>query len=267
MATRRRNAKGSSSILGWVIGFVIVFVIASLLGIFKPSDGTSTSSPNPGNSTASPAEPDSPSSNTPVDPNATTALSVLDTLAVQGKGSGDGYERDLFGSGWLDTDNNGCDTRNDILARDLDNITLDSDGCTVLTGVLTYDPYTATTINFTRGRATSSEIQIDHVIPLSLSFKEGAQNWDDEKREAFANDPLNLIAVQGSENGSKSDQDASEWLPTSEIYHCDYVARQIAVKAKYSLWVTISEKNTMSDVLETCPNEPIPASDEVVIPS
>jgi hypothetical protein len=192
-------------------------------------------------------------------PKKNSALTVLDTLSVKGRAPKTGYSRAQFGPTWEDVDNNGCDTRNDILRRDLTRITLKSDGCTVLSGVLD-DPYSGISINFVRGVGTSSAVQIDHVVALSDSWQKGSFSWTVSKRMQLANDPLELLAVDGPLNGQKSDSDAASWLPPNKSYRCAYVSRQIAVKAKYGLWVTQAEKDAMRNVLKSCPTQLIPTS-------
>lgn len=183
-----------------------------------------------------------------------SALAALATLKVRGEDLDPAYDRDEFGESWKDVDNNGCDTRNDVLARDLEQETLRDDDCTVLTGVL-HDPYTGKTINFDRSKAASA-VQIDHVVALGDGWRTGALDWDETTRTAFANDPENLLAVDGPTNQRKSDGDASEWLPPVESYRCPYVARQVGLKARYGLWVIQAEHDAMAAVLATCPNQP-----------
>ena len=165
-----------------------------------------------------------------------------------------GYDRDRFGPAWLDADRNGCDTRNDILRRDLHAITLkpDTHGCVVLTGVLE-DPYTAARIDFVRGDSYS--VDIDHVVALGNAWASGAWRYDVQERAALANDPLNLLAVDAGANRSKGDSNAASWLPPNKSYRCAFVARQIAVKAKYRLAVTPSEKAQMTRQLARCPGQ------------
>jgi hypothetical protein len=127
----------------------------------------------------------------------------------------------------------------------------------VLTGVLN-EPYTATQINFVRGQDTSTAVQIDHVVALADAWQKGAQQLDESTRLAFANDPLNLLAVDGPANMQKGAGDAATWLPANRAFRCDYVARQISVKATYNLWVTKAEKDAMARVLADCPG-PAPA--------
>ncbi|MDQ4046582.1 MAG: HNH endonuclease family protein [Actinomycetota bacterium] len=184
---------------------------------------------------------------------ALAAKNLLASLPVKGRAPKTGYDRTEFGPAWADTDNNGCDTRNDILARDLTARTTKpgTRNCVILTGRLA-DPYTATTISFTRGASTSSEVQIDHVVALSDAWQKGAQQLTKARRTAFANDPRNLLAVSGPANQKKGDGDAATWLPGNKAFRCAYVARQIWVKAAYKLWVTRAEHTTMTSVLVTC---------------
>jgi hypothetical protein len=188
-----------------------------------------------------------------------TALAALDSLEVKGRAPRTGYDRDLFGAGWVDTDRNGCDTRNDVLARDLTGETFKpgTRDCVVLTGTLA-DPYSGRTIAFERGQGTSEAVQIDHVVALSDAWQKGAQQWDAATRAEFANDPLNLMAVDGPLNMQKGDGDAATWLPPATSFRCAYVARQVAVKIRYTAWVTQAEKNAMATVLGDCPAEPLP---------
>lgn len=184
----------------------------------------------------------------------TAALSVLDTLPVKGRAPKTGYARTQFGSGWETTD--GCDTRNRILQRDLAD-TVTSNGCLVMSGVL-HDPYTGKTIQFMRGAETSSAVQIDHVVALGDAWVTGAQGLSADTRKSLANDPLELLAVDGPTNQQKSDSDAASWLPPNKAFRCQYVARQIAIKLKYHLYVTAPEKQAMQQILGTCPNQSIP---------
>jgi len=128
----------------------------------------------------------------------------------------------------------------------------------VLTGTL-QDPYSGTAIPFNRG-PQSADIQIDHVVALSDAWQTGAQQLDMLRRTAFANDPLNLLAVDGGLNTQKSDSDAASWLPPNKSYRCAYVARQVAVKSAYGLWVTPAEHDAIASLLHTCPGEPLPSA-------
>ena len=185
------------------------------------------------------------------------ATKVLAKLAVKGRAPKTGYSRSLFSDGWGDIGY--CDTRNYILKRDLRSITWRSgENCIVATGVL-QDPYTGATINFVRGVRTSLAVQIDHIVAVSDAWQKGAQQMTSANRYSFYNDPLNLLAVDGPTNESKGDGDAATWLPPNKSFRCTYVSRQIAVKAKYKLWVTSAEKDAMSRVLSTCPKQLLPA--------
>jgi Protein of unknown function (DUF1524)/Excalibur calcium-binding domain len=197
----------------------------------------------------------------------TTALAALAALEVKGRAPRSGYDRDLFGSGWGDTDRNGCDARNDILARDLRGETFKpgTRDCVVLTGTLS-GPYSGGTIAFVRGQTTSDDVHIDHVVAVSDAWQKGAQGWDGGRRISFYNDPLNLLAVDGPLNMQKGDGDAATWLPPNKRYRCAYVARQVAVKVKYDLWVTQAERNAMATVLSSCPNQQLPGGVVANIP-
>lgn len=183
------------------------------------------------------------------------ALTVLSELLIKGRAPKTGYTREQFGDGWATKD--GCDTRDIILARDMTNTR--SSSCKVLSGTLN-DPYTGKTIVFTRGATTSAAVQIDHVVALSDAWQTGAQQLTFERRVQLANDPLELLAVDGPANQEKSDSDAASWLPPNKVFRCQYIARQIAVKRVYDLWVTQAEHDTMKQILSSCPDQKVPAS-------
>jgi hypothetical protein len=241
-----------------------------------PTGATSTpeaASPAP-SSTAASGTPSSPSSSSSAPATSTgsasssrgTALAALSALAVKGRAPKTGYDRDLFGQAWADVDRNGCDTRNDVLRRDLSAFVLKAGthGCLVLSGTL-HDPYTGRTIGFVRGQQTSIAVQIDHVVALSDAWQKGAQQWSADTRERFANDPLNLLAVDGPTNSRKSDGDAATWLPPAKAYRCRYVARQVAVKRAYGLWVTSAEKVAIARVLSSCPDQGLPKAGAFIL--
>ena len=189
------------------------------------------------------------------------AIAALETFPVKGRAPKTGYARDQFGQAWADVDRNGCDTRNDILKRDLTSLTYKSKtrNCVVLSGTL-LDRYSGESINFVRGNITSMEVQIDHVVALSNAWQTGAFKLTAEQRKALANDPMNLFAVKGRLNSQKGDGDAATWLPPLKSFRCAYVAQQIAVKAKYSLWVVPPEKAAMLSILAKCPTQKLPLS-------
>lgn len=189
---------------------------------------------------------------------AADTLAKLDTVAIKGRAPKTGYDRDLFGERWTDDvtveyGRNGCDTRNDILRRDLADVVSKpgSNGCAVLSGVLN-DPYTGTTVEFLRGPGTSAEVQIDHVVALSDAWQKGAQQWDEFTRRNFGNDPLNLQTTIGWVNQEKGDGDAATWLPPNVSYRCAYVTRIVDIKAAYGLWVTPAEHDAIARVLADC---------------
>ncbi|MFC4428915.1 HNH endonuclease family protein [Citricoccus alkalitolerans] len=188
-----------------------------------------------------------------------TVLVQLEAIPVKGRAPQTGYDRDLFGSGWQDPDGNGCDARNDVLGRDLTETISKpgTHGCVITSGVL-HDPFTAQTIDFVRGQDTSTHVQIDHVVALSDAWQKGAQLMEPDERAEFANDPLNLLAVDGPTNAAKGDGDAATWLPPNYAYRCDYVARQSAVKAKHGLWMTQAEHEAIRRIVTTqCPAQKV----------
>jgi hypothetical protein len=183
------------------------------------------------------------------------AHSALATLAIKGRAPRTGYSREAFGGSWGMQGN--CDVRNRILQRDLKDVVLAENNCHVLSGTL-HDPYTAKTIPFIRGPTTSDDVQIDHVVAVSDAWQKGAQQLASAQRVAFYNDPLNLLAVDGPTNEKKGDGDAATWLPPNKAYRCQYVARQIAVKVKYTLWVTQAEHDAIARLLASCPDQQLP---------
>lgn len=218
-------------------GLIFVLLVASVAGIFTHHEFWQ------------PAEQPSHLQGTE-----SSALGALEKLEVKGRAPKTDYSREQFGGDWVKIQ--GCDMRNIILARDVTNV-VTNEKCHVLSGVL-HDPYTGKVIQFQRGADTSDEVQIDHVVALSDAWQKGAQQLTPGQREAFANDPLELLAVDGAANQQKSDGDAATWLPPQKTFRCQYVARQIAIKRKYSLWVTAAEKDAMKRVLSACPGQALP---------
>lgn len=194
----------------------------------------------------------------------TRALTVLAQLQVKGRAPMTGYSRAQFGQSWTDDNDdpggrNGCDIRNDILRRDLTHVAVKpgTGGCVVASGVLR-DPYTGQRVTFRRG-PLSDTVQIDHVTALADDWQTGAQQLTATQRVDLANDPLELLAVNGATNQAKGDADAASWLPPAHGYRCFYVARQIAVKHAYHLWLTLAEHDAMTRVLHDCPTQTVPA--------
>lgn len=199
-------------------------------------------------------EPTTPTKNTT---NSTLgkAIDALSKLVIKGRAPKTDYTREQFGSGWKKI--GGCDMREIILNRDLLDVII-NDECQVISGTLN-DPYTGKTIRFIRGSNTSGAVQIDHVVALSDAWQKGAQAFTLEKRIQLANDPLDLLAVDGVINQQKGDGDAATWLPPNKSFRCQYVSRQIAVKQKYGLWVTQAEYDAMSAILSKCPGQLLPS--------
>ncbi len=188
--------------------------------------------------------------------NSQLATEALGALAVKGRSPKTGYTRAQFGDGWQSVGN--CDVRNHVLRRYMTNASVVSaTDCSVQRGTL-HDPYTDKIIEFTRGKLTSGAVQIDHMVALSDAWQKGAQQLPAETRRALANDPLNLMAVDGPANQKKADGDAATWLPPNKPYRCRYIARQIAVKLKYRLWITASERDAMRRILGGCPEQVLP---------
>ncbi|MBU9766558.1 HNH endonuclease [Mycobacterium sp. TNTM28] len=184
------------------------------------------------------------------------ARAQLGRLPVKGWDRHSDYARYHFGEAWSDDVNvefghNGCNTRDDILRRDLAALTVRPGTCYAATGVL-HDPYTGVEVAFTRGPDTSGAVQIDHLVSLSDAWYKGARTWDPQRRRDFANDPRNLLAVGAQPNFDKAFRDAAGWLPPNAAFRCEFVARQIEVKAVYGLWVSAKEKDAMAAVLDGC---------------
>ena len=185
------------------------------------------------------------------------AADALAILPVKGRAPMTGYSRTDFGPGWATV--GGCDMREHILGRDLTSaIYRSASDCTVLSGTLR-DPYTDKTILFTRGTGTSDAVQIDHVVAIGNAWQTGAQALTPAQRTQLYNDPLELLAVDGPTNEQKGDGDAATWLPPSTAYRCRYVARQVAVKQAYHLWVTQAEHDAIQRVLTSCPSQQLPS--------
>lgn len=184
------------------------------------------------------------------------ARSDAQRLAVTGWEGRTDFARYRFGEAWSDDvtvefGHNGCNTRDDILRRDLADLVVRPGTCFAQSGTL-HDPYSGATIAFVRGPETSSTVQIDHVVSLSDAWYKGARDWDDQRRRDFANDPRNLLAVGGKSNFDKAFRDAASWLPPNVAFRCEFIARQVAVKAAYGLSVSAKEKRAMVSVLQNC---------------
>jgi hypothetical protein len=180
----------------------------------------------------------------------TKAQALIERVATKGRGPKTGYSRDQFGYAWMDSApgdvpfaHNGCDTRNDLLKRDGENVHFRAGSDCVVSSMTLRDPYTGKTIDWTKAHAT--QVQIDHVMPLSYDWQMGAAHWTKGKREDIANDPLNLIPVDGPTNGGKGDSGPATWLPPDKGIRCSYSVRFAQVSLKYELPVTAADKQMM----------------------
>lgn len=177
------------------------------------------------------------------------ARRLIDTLTVKGRGPRTGYDRDEFGYAWMDTADgvplarNGCDTRNDLLRRDGQELRFRSGSDCVVVAMTLHDPYTGKAISWKKAEA--AEVQVDHVVPLSYSWQMGSSRWPEPRREQFANDPLNLLPVDGPTNSRKGDSGPASWLPPDRAIRCAYVVRFAQVALKYRLPVTEADRRTM----------------------
>ncbi|MDU0305317.1 HNH endonuclease family protein, partial [Streptomyces sp. PAL114] len=179
------------------------------------------------------------------------AAAVIDKVATKGRGPKTGYDRDEYGYAWMDTADgvplarNGCDTRNDLLKLHGRDVQFRTGSDCVVVSMDLYDPYTGKDIAWKKAKA--AEVQIDHVIPLSYSWQMGASRWSESKREQLANDPLNLLPVDGGANSAKRDSGPASWLPPAKGIRCAYAVRFAQVAVKYELPVTTADKTAMRE--------------------
>ena len=241
-----RRRRGRRARTGGVVGLLVVVlgvVLATLLG--RGTGSTPASSVGTGHVPAGTLD-------------AADARTALDRLPVAAKGSLAGYQRScdggagcVFGPAWADVDGNGCDQRDDVLHRDLTAVQVraGTGGCVVVAGSLA-DPYTGTTVPFAKAQA--DKVQIDHVVPLAAAWAQGASRWTAQQREAFADDPGNLIATTSGPNESKGDDTADEWTPPNAGFDCAYGRVVVSVKQRYGLTVTATEATALRRLLATC---------------
>jgi hypothetical protein len=248
--SRRRRTTGGLTGLGALVAALVIIAVYLSSDRSQPSSSGSEYTPPSG-----PVGVGHVPAGT-LDP--TAAAAALAQLRVADKTSLNGYERDcgegagcVFGPAWADVDANGCDQRDDVLHRDLTRIEVraGTHDCVVVSGTLA-DPYTGTTVQFTK--ADAGEIPIDHVVPLAAAWTEGAAAWTDQKREAFANDLDNLIATTREQNSAKGDSTAEEWVPPDPAYGCSYATVVVTVKQEYGLSVTAAEAGALRSLLATC---------------
>ncbi|WP_428903386.1 HNH endonuclease family protein [Microbacterium sp. YY-03] len=245
----------------WFVKALVVFAIAVaaliVTRLLVPSDSTPLAEPTPMPSITAPGALPTPPSDTiasgsVADPAA--AIAALDALALADGNSAPDYDRDLFGQRWADVDRNGCDTRNDMLARDLADPSFKpgTRDCKVLTGTLT-DPYSGASIEFVNGPDTSPRVQIDHIVALAWAWRQGAHEWSPEQRETFANDPRNLRASGEATNQAKSDSGPSRWLPPAPELQCRFVMEWASVVVDYDLSINADDRDAAQHVLRSCP--------------
>lgn len=248
---RRRRRRGFAALLA----LLLLGAVAGVL-LWQNRSAGSLSGPSPTWRADEPSGMPSVAGATPRSPRYDAARRQLTDLPVRGWDRTSDFGRSQFGQAWSDDVNvefgrNGCNTRDDILRRDLKDLVIRPFTCFAQSGTLV-DPYTGSVIAFVRGPQTSKSVEIDHVIALADAWYKGARAWDPQRRLDFANDPRNLLAVSPDANFSKAFRDAASWLPPNEAFRCDFVARQIEVKSVYGLWLSAKEKKTMTDIMADC---------------
>lgn len=225
--------------------YFFIAVLLLTLGTYLPYSTASSGSDDSTTNTASPTE----TTAGPLTVEADDALAELEQLVIA-EAERITYDVADFGSPWIDIDHNGCDTRNDMLRRDLEDITTKpgTDECVILTGTL-IDLYTGEEVPFERVSEGYQPVQIDHLYPRKLAAQHGALDLTEEQRIQFANDPLNLQSTTA--NQEKGDSGPSEWMPT-ERYQCEYAGRFVAVAAKYSLSISQADHAALDRTLTSC---------------
>ncbi|SHL32675.1 Protein of unknown function [Pseudonocardia thermophila] len=235
-----------------------------------PAPTAAPTAPRPGRTWTPPAPPPErrvpipvpalPSWAAPIVVPGTPARDALQLVPVKDRVPVTGYDRAAFGPEYADIDGNGCDQRNDVLRRDLVGVVLvpGTADCVVGSGTL-HDRYTGRTLGYANEGPRAGDVRVDHVVSLVDAWQKGAQLLTPDQRTWLANDPLNLVATEAAAEEQKADADAARWLPPNTDARCWFVARQVAVKLRYQLWVTWEERRAMDDVLATCPGQPLPA--------
>jgi hypothetical protein len=239
-----------------LLAALLIGAIAGGVLLWQNRSAGSLSGPSPTWRADEPSGMPSVSGAVPRSPRFDAARRQLKDLPVRGWDRTSDFERFQFGKAWSDDvdvefGRNGCNTRDDILRRDLKDLVVRPLTCFAQSGTLV-DPYTGSVIAFVRGPKTSNSVEIDHVVALADAWYKGARAWDRQRRLDFANDPRNLLAVSPEANFSKAFRDAASWLPPNEAFRCDFVARQIEVKSAYGLWLSAKEKRAMSDIMADC---------------
>jgi len=249
-----KPAKSRRRLLAAILAILVVAAVAGVL-YWQERSTRPSAGPSP-TWRAEPTSTDAPSNQPAPTARYDLARQQLKQLEVRGWDRTSDFKRYQFGQAWSDDVNvefghNGCNTRDDILRRDLKNLVVRPFTCYAQSGTL-IDPYSGVTIDFVRSPDTSKAIEIDHVVALADAWYKGARAWDPQRRMDFANDPRNLLAVSPKANFDKAFRDAASWLPPNEAFRCDFVARQIEVKTAYGLWLAAKEKKAMEAVLARC---------------
>lgn len=159
-----------------------------------------------------------------------------------------GYKRDNF-KHWISA-GNGCDSRKAVIISEAIVKPTVEKGCVIKGGewLSVYDLVKVT---------EATKLDVDHMVPLAEAWDSGAQSWDAKRRQMYANDqtdPRHLIAVTGSSNRSKSDQDPADWMPTNKAYACEYLTNWVSIKVRWALSVDKKEKEFIATNLKTCKN-------------
>jgi Protein of unknown function (DUF1524) len=250
---RRRRIGPGAGLL-----FAVVLIVGGLLYANQQDFGSSTPAPAPPAAATSTPAAAGPTHVPAGTLDVAAARATVLTLKLAAKGTLTGYQRScasgsacVFGPAWADVDHNGCDTRNDILRRDLSSVQAQpgTHDCVVILGTLV-DPYTGVSIAFKKAHA--GLVQIDHVVPLAAAWAQGAATWTKDQRQTFANDPGNLLATGSAPNESKGDSTADEWLPPNTAFGCTYARIIITVKQHYQLTVTSAEVAALQRLLTSC---------------
>ncbi len=203
----------------------------------KPNDGTPTSTA----SAASPA-PGGPEPGA----GALTLTAAIEAIP-DGDERRDGYERDSFRH-WIDEDDDGCETRAEVLLEEATTKPEQGDRCKLTGGVWMsyYDEVEVT---------DAKKLDIDHMVPLAEAWDSGAYDWTPERRQAYANDlgsDRSLVAVTAKTNRSKADRDPAQWLPPVKSAHCTYAADWTAAKLRWKLNADKAEKTALLDLAKDC---------------
>lgn len=242
---------GKKTIAGIVGAAATLLLALTFIAGNDPVDAGTTTPPAPAVTTPAASPTSTPEPADGPDPVDVPAAALLDEIPPTSSAPVDPYDRDLFGQRWADVNRNGCDTRNDILARDLSDTTFKpgTHDCVVLTGTL-HDPYTGETVTFTRVSEGYQPVQVDHIIPLAVAWSTGAAEWTDETRLQFANDPLNLLITTA--NQSKGDSTPNSWMPAAPQAACDYAIKYIDVAHTYKLTLADADRTALRTALTGC---------------